>query len=144
MLFIPSLIFHLHLHKQQIKTHFNSQQQQTIMKFGKSLSNQIDETLPEWRDKFLSYKELKKRLKLIRSGDDSHRPTKRTRFSDEDSAGAEISDEEADFVQLLEQEVEKFNSFFVEKEEEYIIKLKVLQYQIWIRFTFFRLFSNEF
>ncbi|KAJ0861266.1 putative SPX domain-containing protein [Helianthus annuus] len=124
MLFIPSLIFHLHLHKQQIKTHFNSQQQQTIMKFGKSLSNQIDETLPEWRDKFLSYKELKKRLKLIRSADDSHRPAKRTRFSDEDSAGGEISDEEADFVQLLEQEVEKFNSFFVEKEEEYIIKLK--------------------
>lgn len=32
------------------------------MKFGKSLSNQIEETLPEWRDKFLSYKELKKRL----------------------------------------------------------------------------------
>ncbi|MFS7991466.1 putative SPX domain-containing protein [Helianthus anomalus] len=95
------------------------------MKFGKSLSNQIDETLPEWRDKFLSYKELKKRLKLIRSGGDSHRPAKRTRFSHEDSVAAEISDEEADFVQLLEQEVEKFNSFFVEKEEEYIIKLKI-------------------
>ncbi|GJM98028.1 hypothetical protein PR202_ga15002 [Eleusine coracana subsp. coracana] len=38
------------------------------MKFGKSLSGQIVETLPEWRDKFLSYKDLKKRLKLIGAG----------------------------------------------------------------------------
>ncbi|KAJ0620571.1 putative SPX domain-containing protein [Helianthus annuus] len=28
---------------------------------------------------------------------------------------------------MLEQELEKFNSFFVEKEEEYIIKLKEFQ-----------------
>lgn len=94
------------------------------MKFGKSLTNQIEQTLPEWRDKFLSYKELKKRLKLIdpkrKSGDDCDRPSKRTRISDE-----VMSNEEIDFVQLLEKEVEKFNSFFVEKEEEYIIKLKV-------------------
>ncbi|XP_076906266.1 SPX domain-containing protein 1-like [Bidens hawaiensis] len=98
------------------------------MKFGKSLSTQIDETLPEWRDKFLSYKELKKRLKLIviikptsefqSSGDP---PAKRMRVS------GEMSNEESEFVQLLEQEVEKFNSFFVEKEEEYIIKLKEFQ-----------------
>ncbi|KAK9071347.1 hypothetical protein SSX86_009915 [Deinandra increscens subsp. villosa] len=103
------------------------------MKFGKSLSNQIDETLPEWRDKFLSYKELKKRLKLIKpqeksAADDGIRPAKRTRISDEDCTiagdGGDLSKEEVDFVELLEQEVEKFNSFFVEKEEEYIIKLK--------------------
>lgn len=105
------------------------------MKFGKSLSNQIEETLPEWRDKFLSYKELKKRLKLIKpqekSGDDCNRPAKRTRVSCEDCpmacGGEEMSREEIDFVELLEQEVEKFNSFFVEKEEEYIITLKELQ-----------------
>ncbi|ESR63680.1 SPX domain-containing protein 1 [Citrus sinensis] len=35
------------------------------MKFWKSLSILIEETLPEWRDKFLSYKDLKKQLKLI-------------------------------------------------------------------------------
>lgn len=99
------------------------------MKFGKSLSNQIEQTLPEWRDKFLSYKELKKRLKLIgsKSGD---RPVKRLRLDssfvsgDEYSAG--MSKEEISFVQLLEDELEKFNNFFVEKEEEYIIRLKVI------------------
>ncbi|KAK9268683.1 hypothetical protein L1049_000443 [Liquidambar formosana] len=102
------------------------------MKFGKSLSNQIEETLPEWRDKFLSYKELKKRLKLIepKGGD---RPNKRPRL---DGAGGDCTDagerdgmteEEIDFIKLLEDELEKFNTFFVEKEEEYIIRLKELQ-----------------
>ncbi|XP_008804593.2 SPX domain-containing protein 1-like [Phoenix dactylifera] len=98
------------------------------MKFGKSLSNQIEETLPEWRDKFLSYKELKKRLKLIGGGD---RPAKRPRVADDgDSAAASeaaMTREEVDFLRLLEAELEKFNAFFVEKEEEYIIRQKELQ-----------------
>ncbi|PKI79569.1 hypothetical protein CRG98_000044 [Punica granatum] len=38
-----------------------------------------------------------------------------------------MSKEEIEFIQLLENELEKFNSFFVEKEEEYIIRLKELQ-----------------
>ncbi|XP_024960477.1 SPX domain-containing protein 1-like [Cynara cardunculus var. scolymus] len=107
------------------------------MKFGKSLSNQIEETLPEWRDKFLSYKELKKRLKLINpqgksSGDVCNRAAKRLRFSGGGAGDWTVVDggmsmEEVDFVELLEKEIEKFNLFFVEKEEEYIIKLKELQ-----------------
>lgn len=94
------------------------------MKFGKSLSNQIEETLPEWQEKFLSYKELKKKLKLLepRGGGDN-RPNKRSRSSDTDP-----TKEELDFIRLLEEELDKFNSFFVEKEEEYIIRLKVKQY----------------
>ncbi|BBH08496.1 SPX domain gene 2, partial [Prunus dulcis] len=87
--------------------------------------NQIEETLPEWRDKFLSYKELKKCLKLIepKGGD---RPTKRPRIdASADCAG--MSTAEINFIQLLEDELEKFNSFFVEKEEEYIITLKEIQ-----------------
>ncbi|XP_021741725.1 SPX domain-containing protein 1-like [Chenopodium quinoa] len=108
------------------------------MKFGKSLSNQIEETLPEWRDKFLSYKDLKKRLKLIvpknngcnnggggGGGDEScnDRPMKKQRIDGEES----MTKEEVDFLRLLEDELEKFNTFFVEKEEEYIIRLKELQ-----------------
>ncbi|KAL1189151.1 SPX domain-containing protein 1 [Cardamine amara subsp. amara] len=97
------------------------------MKFGKSLSNQIEQTLPEWRDKFLSYKELKKRLKLIDSKS-ADRPVKRLRLDSSFGAGEEfsvgMSKEEINFIQLLEDELEKFNNFFVEKEEEYIIRLK--------------------
>lgn len=118
------------------------------MKFGKRLNNQIEETLPEWRDKFLSYKDLKKRLKLVvpkngGGGDDQEkncdRPIKRQRIAagggGDGSAAGElvvvveegITEEEIDFIQLLEAELEKFNNFFVEKEEEYIIRLKELQ-----------------
>ncbi|PWA99880.1 hypothetical protein CTI12_AA001830 [Artemisia annua] len=100
------------------------------MKFGKSLSNQIEETLPEWRDKFLSYKELKKKVKMITprgktvNDDVDDRAVKRLKMS---GPTGEMSKEEVEFVEVLEKEVEKFNSFFVEKEEEYIIKLKELQ-----------------
>ncbi|KAL2929577.1 SPX domain-containing protein 2 [Bienertia sinuspersici] len=38
-----------------------------------------------------------------------------------------MTKEEVDFLTLLEDELEKFNTFFVEKEEEYIIRLKELQ-----------------
>uniref|UniRef100_A0A0E0LDA1 SPX domain-containing protein n=1 Tax=Oryza punctata TaxID=4537 RepID=A0A0E0LDA1_ORYPU len=112
------------------------------MKFGKSLSSQIVETLPEWRDKFLSYKDLKKRLKLIGSGGGGggggggeERQAKRARVAADGgeeeaaaaAAAAAMTPEEADFMRLLEAELDKFNSFFVEKEEEYIIRQKELQ-----------------
>ncbi|CAA6666407.1 unnamed protein product [Spirodela intermedia] len=123
------------------------------MKFGKRLSNQIEETLPEWRDKFLSYKDLKKRLKLIEpsstaggvSGRDGLPPSKRPRLAPTDGAVAEdvskggdpaasalgnnaaMTAEEEGFMRLLEAELDKFNTFFVEQEEEYIIRQKELQ-----------------
>lgn len=109
------------------------------MKFGKSLSNQIEETLPEWRDKFLSYKELKKKLKLMEPKGGENRPSKRLRSAEAnpgdgdrtvDAAGGGMTKEVTDFIRLLEDELEKFNSFFVEKEEEYIIRLKELKDQV--------------
>lgn len=105
------------------------------MKFGKRLSVQVEETIPEWRDQFLSYKDLKKRLKLIvpRSGGGDagagggERCCKRPRLAGEDGAeAAGVTEEEAEFIRLLEDEIDKFNAFFVEKEEEYIIRQKVL------------------
>lgn len=123
------------------------------MKFGKSLSNQIEDTLPEWRDKFLSYKELKKRLKLIEPKRHSAAPSASSPPLNGEGAGSvvapapkklrldsgvdraaiggggerpeKMTEAEIDFVKLLEDELEKFNSFFVEQEEEYIIRLKV-------------------
>ncbi|KAI3919739.1 hypothetical protein MKX01_000180 [Papaver californicum] len=105
------------------------------MKFGKSLTNQIEETLPEWGDKFLSYKELKKRLKLIDPKVGERSSNKRLRAIDDDEEFSIVNEdelkgmtrEEIDFIRLLEAELEKFNWFFVDKEEEYIIRLKELQ-----------------
>ncbi|XP_062218511.1 SPX domain-containing protein 1-like [Phragmites australis] len=94
------------------------------MKFGKSLSSQIVETLPEWRDKFLSYKDLKKRLKLIGVGE---RRSKRQRAGDGPPPPTMTAEEEAGFVALLEAELDKFNAFFLEKEEDYVIRQKELQ-----------------
>ncbi|KFK37305.1 hypothetical protein AALP_AA4G239900 [Arabis alpina] len=75
------------------------------MKFGKRIKEQIQESLPEWRDKFLRYKELKN---LISSP----------------------ATEESIFIGLLNAEIDKFNAFFVEQEEDFIIHHKELQYRI--------------
>ncbi|XP_027356897.1 SPX domain-containing protein 1-like [Abrus precatorius] len=84
------------------------------MKFWKILKSQIEQTLPEWRDQFLSYKNLKKQLKVMCPKDALTPP----RLD---------ADEINHFLHLLELEIDKFNAFFVDKEEEYIIKWKELQ-----------------
>ncbi|XP_059641807.1 SPX domain-containing protein 1-like [Cornus florida] len=120
------------------------------MHFWKILNALIEQMLPDWRDKFLSYKDLKKQLKLIypKEGEVA-RPNKRPRLGDETDgrdeaeeerkvvAGGEGEGEEVvvtkeviDFVKLLEEEIEKFNAFFLDKQENYVIKLKVLQERI--------------
>jgi len=101
------------------------------MKFWKILSSLIEETLPEWRDKFLSYKDLKKQLKLIYPKDEeAHRDKRRRLDPESDGPDCAPSREVVDFVRLLEVEIDKFNAFFVDKEEEYVIRLKELQDKI--------------
>ncbi|KAJ6320562.1 hypothetical protein OIU78_015866 [Salix suchowensis] len=80
------------------------------MKFGKRLKQQVQETLPDWRDKYLSYKELKKLVRLISSAPP---------FS---YGSVEHGMAEAEFVRLLNSEIDKFNTFFMEQEEDYIIR----------------------
>ncbi|CAN4111796.1 unnamed protein product [Withania somnifera] len=89
------------------------------MKFGKRLKHQIQETLPGWGDKFLSYKELKKLVKLISSCAPQMM-----------SGSLEYGKAEAEFVYLLNNEIDKFNAFFMEQEEDFIIRHKELQQRI--------------
>ncbi|WOL03904.1 SPX domain-containing protein 5 isoform X2 [Canna indica] len=81
------------------------------MKFGKTLRRLIQETLPEWRDKFLSYKDLKKLVRLI-------------------AMTQPCSTAEAKFIYLVNGEIDKFNTFFEEQEEEFIIRQKEFQERI--------------
>ncbi|XP_071688728.1 SPX domain-containing protein 3-like [Rutidosis leptorrhynchoides] len=81
------------------------------MKFGKRLKQHVQETLPGWREMYLNYKDLKKLVKLI-------------------SSSLEIENSEAEFVYLLNNEIEKFNAFFMEQEEDFIIRHKELQQRI--------------
>lgn len=84
------------------------------MKFGKRLKQQVQETLPGWRDKFLSYKDLKKLVRLISSS-----PTML-------NGSLEYGKAEEEFVVLLNNEIDKFNGFFMEQEEDFIIRHKVI------------------
>lgn len=88
------------------------------MKFGKRLKQQTQETLPEWRDKYLSYKELKKLVRLISSAP--------AVLIGSNAYGRA----EAEFVYLLNNEIDKFNAFFMEQEEDFIIRHKELQQRI--------------
>lgn len=90
------------------------------MKFGKRLKQQIQDSLPEWRDKFLSYKELKKLLRLISTAPPS------TLLN----GSLEYGKAEAEFMYLLNKDIDKFNGFFVEQEEDFIIRHKVLMFSV--------------
>ncbi|XP_075474809.1 SPX domain-containing protein 3-like [Primulina tabacum] len=85
------------------------------MKFGKRLQQQIQQSFPGWRDKFLAYKELKKLVKLISLAPSMLNKSSKT---------------EAEFLHLLDYEIEKFNIFFMEQEEDFIIHHKELQEKI--------------
>ncbi|KAH1073433.1 hypothetical protein J1N35_025761 [Gossypium stocksii] len=88
------------------------------MKFGKRLKQKIEETFPTWRDQFLCYKELKKFIKLISSAlPVVAKPTK-------------YGNAEAEFMYMLNNEIDKFNAFFMEQEEDFIIRHKELQQRI--------------
>lgn len=96
------------------------------MKFGKEFKTHLEETLPEWRDKYLCYKLLKKVLKHIPnssttadSADLSLPP------SDGDDVAAPLTVLQDWFIKILNDELEKFNDFYVDKEEEFIIRLQV-------------------
>ncbi|KAH6822987.1 SPX domain protein 3 [Perilla frutescens var. hirtella] len=88
------------------------------MKFGKRLKQQIEESLPEWRDKYLSYKKLKKLVKLISSAPATL------------NKSLHYGKAEAEFMYLLNAEIDKFNAFFMEQEEDFVIRHKELPQRI--------------
>lgn len=79
------------------------------MKFGREFTNHLEKTLPGWRDHYLRYKLLKKLLNNIA-------PT----------AGVPpLPELQVWFVAVLTGEIEKFNDFYVGKEEDLIIRFQV-------------------
>ncbi|KAA8530391.1 hypothetical protein F0562_005100 [Nyssa sinensis] len=107
------------------------------MKFGKEFRTHLEETLPEWRDKFLCYKPLKKLLKHIPTTADHSLPPHDQPPLDAvdavdhpDGSMPPLVDLQNWFVKILSDELEKFNDFFVDKEEEFIIRLQELKVRI--------------
>ncbi|CAK7356912.1 unnamed protein product [Dovyalis caffra] len=99
------------------------------MKYGKRFRDEVERTLPEWKGQFICYKRLKKQLKLINPrlsrGRRMHNHWSRFatgRFLDVNNFRERIG-----FTRLLDSELNKVNTFYFDKEEDYIIRLKELQ-----------------
>ncbi|XP_057769541.1 SPX domain-containing protein 4-like [Salvia miltiorrhiza] len=84
------------------------------MKFGREFRIHLEQTLPEWRDKFLRYKLLKKLLNSIAPAAGYLPPR------------LPLPEFQVWFVAILTREIEKFNDFYVGKEEDLIIRFQAL------------------
>ncbi|XP_047975011.1 SPX domain-containing protein 4-like [Salvia hispanica] len=85
------------------------------MKFGREFRIHLEQTLPEWRDKFLRYKLLKKLLNSIAPAA-AYLPPR-----------LPLPEFQVWFVAILTGEIEKFNDFYVGKEEDLIIRFQALK-----------------
>lgn len=99
------------------------------MKFGKLLKSTTEE-MPEMGNLFLRYKALKKQLKRI-TGQQNPTPT----ASPSQQAAApqpqtDVSAQEAEFLRTLNEDLSRFNQFYIEKEEDCVIKMQSLTDQI--------------
>lgn len=118
------------------------------MKFGKEFRTHLEETLPEWRDKFLCYKPLKKLLKNLPTTADSFFVDQNflhdQRPIDAAAASVAIVDGHGQplrnnqpliylqewFTRILIEELDKFNDFYVDKEEDFVIRFQELKERI--------------
>lgn len=99
------------------------------MKFGKEFKTHLEETLPGWRDKFLCYKYLKKLLKNFPSiTDDFHQQPPDNEADPDNNGNRALEDLQNWFVRILNEELEKFNDFYVDKEEEFVIRFQVTRF----------------
>ncbi|KAG2714246.1 hypothetical protein I3760_03G017700 [Carya illinoinensis] len=106
------------------------------MKFGKEFTTHLEETLPEWRDKFLCYKPLKKLLKQhfpnpttpdSNLHQNHHNNTSSTHALDNQPTLVDLHEW---FIRILKEELDKFNDFYVDKEEEFVIRFQELKERI--------------
>lgn len=111
------------------------------MKFGKEFKTHLEETLPEWRDKFLCYKPLKKLLKHFPNPTPDFNLHQNHHHDDDDNNNINnmdgldnhlltLVDLQEWFIKILNEELEKFNDFYVDKEEEFVIRFQELKERI--------------
>ncbi|KAB1223013.1 SPX domain-containing protein 4 [Morella rubra] len=106
------------------------------MKFGKEFKTHLEETLPEWRDKFLCYKPLKKILKqhfpnpTTTPDPNLHQNQHNNPNTDGPVSHATVADLQEWFIRILNEELDKFNDFYVDKEEEFVIRFQELKERI--------------
>ncbi|KAG1659099.1 hypothetical protein FOA52_013745 [Chlamydomonas sp. UWO 241] len=92
------------------------------MKFCKVLETQ-DSTFPELHGFFLRYKALKKRIKAIPAP--AHIQV-HEHAAAESKQGLGLSPEEKQFVAALDEDLDRLNAFFIEKEEGAVIQMHAM------------------
>ncbi|GLJ40796.1 hypothetical protein SUGI_0843830 [Cryptomeria japonica] len=92
------------------------------MKFGKWFEFLLQHNLPEWRDRYISYTFLKKRIKLIEAT--------RNDIIGADSNQDFLDRYEVDFINLINVEMDKINKFMEEKSREWHLRLQTLKERI--------------
>ncbi|PON37305.1 SPX domain containing protein [Parasponia andersonii] len=102
------------------------------MKFGKEFTNHLEDTLPEWRDKFLCYKPLKKLLKHFPTTtlDQQQRPFGPEGPAVDYQGNPPLAELQDWFIRILNEELDKFNDFYVDKEEDFVIRFQELKERI--------------
>ncbi|CAH1421022.1 unnamed protein product [Lactuca virosa] len=109
------------------------------MKFGKEFGIHLEQTLPEWKDKYLCYKPLKKLLKnlpnpTVDDANDHPQPYRNPTGVNTDRNLPPLPHHLAEiqhwFVRILNEELDKFNDFYVDKEEEFVIRFQELKQRI--------------
>uniref|UniRef100_A0ACD5XAP1 Uncharacterized protein n=1 Tax=Avena sativa TaxID=4498 RepID=A0ACD5XAP1_AVESA len=105
------------------------------MKFGKDFRNHLEGTLPDWKDKYLAYKALKKLIKTLPPDADQPLLLPPPPPPAGDGApGAGIGYGDVDlgnwFARILDMELHKLNDFYMDREEWYVIRLQVLKERI--------------
>jgi SPX domain protein involved in polyphosphate accumulation len=106
------------------------------MKFGKDFRNHLEGTLPDWKDKYLAYKALKKLIKTLPpdAADDQPHPPLPHPAGDGGDGDGDAAEEGLGFgdvalgnwfARILDVELHKLNDFYMEREEWYVIRLQV-------------------
>lgn len=86
------------------------------MKHGKKHRAEVAKSLPEWRHEFMSYRALKREVKLINPIHFNSNGKKRSGSWATEGMG---------FALLLARELDKINAFYIDKEEDCIIGFRV-------------------
>eukprot|EP00882_Tetradesmus_deserticola_P008569 GHRQ01009037.1.p1 GENE.GHRQ01009037.1~~GHRQ01009037.1.p1 ORF type:complete len:179 (+),score=71.27 GHRQ01009037.1:567-1103(+) len=109
------------------------------MKFGKLLKETTEGMGPEMTDLFVRYKELKKYLKAMKKQKQPAAGQQAAMQHDEDASHSgnqglapedALSADETAFVNMLNEDLLRFNRFFIDKEEDSVIKLQTLSDRI--------------
>ncbi|KAJ8903324.1 hypothetical protein NDN08_004432 [Rhodosorus marinus] len=94
------------------------------MKFGKQLKQTVQDSLPEWRPNFLDYKDLKKKINGEVAGE--HVEGNSDSSAEATARSSSERPNTHKFLEALRTEVEKVNNFFLDMEEDFIIRFQLL------------------